>query len=98
MLKGVSEDINAVIDWELAHGNAIAIPPKDFEGNLIVVMVRHVRTTVGGSPRLLPPSLRPWEFRDAHYAENQWLAGFRSDVSGQVVCGPLELHNPQAGG
>ena len=91
MLKGVSDDINAVIEWELAHGNEVSnVPPTVVDGDLIVFLARPVRTTYNGMPRDLPSSLRPWDWRSQHYEESQWRAGFKSDASGQVVCGPVQ--------
>ncbi len=94
MLKGVSDDINEVIDWELAHGNEMSnIPPREVDGYLVIGMAHPLRTSYDGKPRVLPPSLRLWEWRSQHYAEYQWLDGFKSDLSGQVVCGPIREYS-----
>ena len=100
MLKGVSEDINAVIDWELAHGNAVSnIPPRMVAGDGVrVFLVRCLKSVQQGIYQELPKSLRPWQWQSPHCPEYEWLVGFQSDQSGDVVCGPLPQYSQPAAG
>jgi hypothetical protein len=84
----VSNDIQAVIDWEVAHGNAVDKTYYPFELP-VVAMKRPLRQWLDGKLRDVPASLRWWEFRDRHYPEDEWCAGFESSESGHKVCGPL---------
>lgn len=84
----VSDDIKAVVEWELANGNAVDAVHYPF-GVPVVAMARPVRRWLGGAVRDVPQSLTWWEYRDAHDAELEWCAGFESSVTGHKVCGPL---------
>jgi hypothetical protein len=80
----VSDDIKAVIDWEIAHnGNSIEGVYRPF-GPPVVAMTRPVKRQ-----RDVAATLKWWEFRDGHYAESEWCAGFESTASGHKVCGPI---------
>jgi len=83
MLEGISDDINAVIDWELSHGNMV-------EGRVVsnltleeIVVFRRPLTIANVSP-----TLKEWSWEDPHYGETEWRRGYQSTVSNQIVCGP----------
>ena len=85
----VSNDIRAVIDWEIAN-NANSVENVYYpQGLPVVAMKRPVKRWLGGVLHDVPPTLRWWESRDAHYGRRDWCAGFESSESGHKVCGPL---------
>jgi hypothetical protein len=92
MQLAVSADIQELIDWEVAHGNAIEGVYQPF-GLPVVAMqqplVKRHHTA------LWPPSLDWWEFKDPHYSAAEWCAGYVSATSGHKICGPLadRLHD-----
>lgn len=88
-LSWVSEEIRAVVDWEIANnGNSIesVTYPHDVP---VVYMKRPVKQWVRGVLRDVPPTLTWFEDRDQHYSEEYWCAGFESSETRQIVCGPL---------
>lgn len=84
----VSDDIRSVVEWELRHGNEVdrVVYPG---GAPAVMMRRPVRRWVGGALRDVPPTCAWREFRDPHFAESEWCAGFESVESGYQVGGLL---------
>lgn len=85
----VSDDIKAVIDWEIANNeNSVEAVYYPF-GPPVVAMKRPVKQWLEGKLRDVPSTLTWWEFRDPHYSEDEWCAGFESSDSGHKVCGPL---------
>jgi hypothetical protein len=85
----VSDDIRAVIDWEVANNENSVENVYYPRGLPVVAMKRPVKQWLRGALRDVHSSLRWWEFRDPHYGEEQWCAGFESSESGHKVCGPL---------
>ena len=84
MLKGISDDISTVIDWELSHGN-VAESRVIYQLTLEEIVTLRRPVTAPS----IPPTLKPWSWADPHYGKEDWLRGYESTISGQIVCGPL---------
>ena len=83
-LKGISDDVNAVIIWELSHGNSGDSRATDsLTLEEIVTLARPLTI-----PQV-PPTLQEWSWEDPHYGQEDWRRGYKSTISGQVVCGPI---------
>lgn len=85
----VSDDIRAVIDWEVANNENAVETVYYPEGLPVVVMKRPVKQWLRGRLRDVPSTLTWWEFRDPHCGEEDWCAGFESSESRHKVCGPF---------
>lgn len=83
-LKGISNDVNAVIIWELSHGNSGDSRVIDSSTLEEIVTLARPLTILQ-----VPPTLREWSWKDPHYGREDWRRGYKSIISGQVVCGPM---------
>lgn len=85
----LNEDVQAIVDWEIAHGNVIRAVTYPF-GEPVVLFERPLILHETPDENTIAGECQWWEFRDCHYHESQWCAGYTSATSQQKVAGPMK--------
>ncbi len=85
MPETLSEDIQAIIDWEINHNDNHVVSIRSPWGKPVVLMNRALK-----KDQQITTTVKWWECKSLHWDRADWVAGWESTISGDKVCVPIE--------
>ena len=88
-VSGLSPNLRGILDFELSRGNSIARVDKPAGSRCPFAVILSKPLDVSGFEKkgALPPEVRIWENRDAHYPLEK---GYVCERTRHAIAGPLE--------